>query len=79
MEKPYARPHNQGLIMTVLIIIVALIVLKFVFDIDIIKFLNSGWVQKAFGYIQDVFLTIWNNFLKTPVTFLWEKFRELVK
>jgi hypothetical protein len=73
------RPRNQGLIMTIVIIIIALIVLKFVFDIDVIKYINSGWVKTAFEYIKDVALAIWDAILEKPFTWLWEKLMQATK
>lgn len=52
---------NQGLIWEVVVIIIALVILKFAFDFDIIDWLRSDGFQDILKYIKEVFLTLWNS------------------
>ena len=61
--------RNGGFTMTIVVIIVAIIILKFVFDIDVIE---------ALYYVKDVLITIWNDFLSKPFGFLIDSIKSIL-
>ena len=71
-------PHNQGFIRTVIIIVVALLILSY-FGFNIRDIVNSPAGRDNFSYTQEIMIKVWNNYLKKPVTYLWNDiFLELI-
>jgi len=54
-------PKQQGIIIEILVIIIALVALKFVFDVDIVGFLRSDFVADAFQYLGEIVEALWDN------------------
>jgi hypothetical protein len=54
--------QNRGLIIELVLIIVALVILKFYFDVDIVKFLKSDFFQNAVDYLKEIIKTLIDNF-----------------
>lgn len=57
----------------IIIIVIALIVLGY-FGFNIQNIINSPTVQKNLNYAWSLVTYIWQNFLKTPAIFIWDKF-----
>lgn len=53
-----------GFFQIIIILIIAIIVLKFIFDIDIIDFLKSDRFEEWFGYIKNVVVIIWEKVIR---------------
>lgn len=64
---------NRGFIKTIIIIVVALALLKYFFDFDILEFLRSDAVKNVFGTIWHIISTIWNDYLKESVAYVWNE------
>lgn len=64
---------KRGFIKTIILIIIALAVLKYFFDINVLDFVRSESFQKVFGTIWDIVVAIWNDYLKASVEFVWEE------
>ncbi len=66
------RRFNQGFIGTIVIILVAIVLLKFWFHFDIFTWFQKPEVKEFFGKIWSVITMIWNKYLK-------ETFQQLLK
>ncbi len=67
------KKYNGGLIKAIIIIVIALIILGFVFHINIVDVLNSPDVQANLNWIWNVILTIW-SWISAPIIFVWNTF-----
>lgn len=64
-------PHTQsGFIKTIILIVVAIIVLKFWFHIDVLSYLTSGQVSEWLLYVKKVVLVVWDNILHPLFIFI---------
>ncbi|MEK7185590.1 MAG: hypothetical protein AAB726_03140 [Patescibacteria group bacterium] len=63
---------KKGFFQIIIILIIAIIIMKFVLDIDIIDFLKSDRFEEWFGYIKDVAVAIWEKVIK-PIINLFKK------
>ncbi len=63
-------PHNQGFIRTIILIVVALLILSY-FGLNIRDIVNSPAGRDNFSFTQEIMINVWNNYLKKPVTYLW--------
>ncbi len=64
---------NKGLIKTIILIVIALIVLGY-FGFDVADIVNSPTVQANLTNTWNFVLKIWNNYLATPVMYVWNTF-----
>lgn len=64
------RSNQQGLVRTILLIIVLIAILSFI-GFDIRTFVESDIVQKNFSYVWSSATTIWNNYLSEPILYFW--------
>ena len=62
---------NQGLIKTVILIVIALIVLGY-FGFNIQDILNAETVRSNLSYAWDLTKDIWNNYLSAPFNWFWD-------
>ncbi len=60
MMKNNPRNNQKGFLELIVIILVALILLKFL-DIDINAFLAKDWVKEFFAYTKDMFVLVWQD------------------
>lgn len=67
------KKYNGGLIKAIIIIIIALIILGYVFHISIIDVLNSPTVQSNLQWLWNIILTIW-SYISAPIMFVWNTF-----
>ncbi len=71
---------DKGFLKIIILIIVALALLKFVFDFDIIEFLKTPKVADTVSYIwNDIILFLWDNYIKAPLGWTWDHFKSLAK
>lgn len=50
--------HNQGIIWEIVVIIVALLILKFAFDIDVLAWFKSPQFTAALEYLKEIINTL---------------------
>lgn len=62
---------SKGFIGTIVIVVIGLALLKYFFDWNIIEFLKSPKVIETFYYIKKFIVLIWDKFVATPASFLW--------
>ncbi len=67
--KPYSS-RQSGFITAIVIIIAAILVLRFVFSVDVIGFLRSARVGEWVGYTKGVILAVWEHILRPIVEFI---------
>lgn len=53
--------YKRGIIMEIAVIIIALVLLKFVFKVDVLAWLQSARFQKALAYIKEIVTTLWKS------------------
>jgi len=63
-------PTNKGLIKMIIVIVVALLILSY-FGFNLRSLADSPTTQENFHYAINFIVDIWNNYLKTPVMYLW--------
>ena len=64
--------NSSGFIKTIVIIVIALIILG-VFGYNVSDIVNSPLVQKNLNYAWDIVQFVWQNYLKVPAIWIWEK------
>lgn len=64
--------QRSGFIKTIVIIVIALIILGY-FGYNIEDIMKSPLVQKNLNYAWDLVQYVWNNYLKVPTMFVWDK------
>lgn len=64
--------QSSGFIKTIVVIVIALIILGY-FGYNVQDIVNSPMVQKNLNYAWDLVQHVWNNYLKIPMTFIWDK------
>lgn len=66
--------RNKGFIRTIILVVVALVLLKYFFDISLSDILNSTIIRDIWSIIKSLFQTLWSlvltiiDFLKTIVS-----------
>lgn len=68
---------SGGFITTIIVILVAIVVLKFVFGFNIIEFLRSPKVSEWTSYIKDVIVFVWTHYLAGAFSALWDLISKL--
>ena len=63
---------QQGLIRTVILIIVALLVISYM-GISVRDVVESPAGQSNFGYVKEVSIAIWDRYLETPAKYLYNE------
>ncbi len=67
-----ARNLKSGLIRTIVIIVIGILVLSY-FGFNIRQIAESKTSRENFSYVQEKMIYVWDNFLETPATFVWER------
>ncbi len=67
------KNHERGFISALVSIIGALILLQFVFHVDVIGFLKSPDIGEIFSYLKRFVVLVWEKFLVAPASFLWNE------
>jgi hypothetical protein len=68
----FKRNHSKGLIKTIILIIISLIILGIV-GLDLEKMLQKPTVQNNLDYGKGFVTIVWENYLKKPVMYIWDK------
>jgi hypothetical protein len=63
---------QQGIIGLLILIIIALILLKYFLNWSVFDAANSSQGKDTIGYTQVLLNTIW-NYIGAPLTFIWDK------
>lgn len=63
---------KRGFIKLILLIIVALLVISY-FGINLRQLVSSPTTQDNVSYVASTTVAVWNDYLKGPVTYLWNK------
>jgi hypothetical protein len=66
------REGERGIIGLLVILLLALILAKYIFNWSIIDAAATPQGQSTVDYLKQIFMTIW-NYLAQPVTFFWQK------
>ena len=61
---------NQGIIGTLVTVIIALLVLSF-FGVSLRGVVESPTGQSNFGYVKELTVNLWNNYLAKPARYLY--------
>jgi len=61
---------QQGLIKMIIVIVIAIVILSY-FGLDLKNIWTSDQVQKNLGYVWNLIVSIWHNYLSTPFEYLW--------
>ena len=64
---------NKGLIKMIVTIVIALIILGY-FGFNVKDIIESNTVQTNIQYVWGFIKTFWNNYLATPIVFVWDTF-----
>jgi hypothetical protein len=64
--------QNRGFVKAVIIIVVILLIISY-FGINLRDTVNSDTTQDNFAYVINGIVHIWNNYLKTPVMYVWKE------
>jgi len=64
--------RERGFIGLIVLIVIALIILKYLYDFSIFEAAASPQGQGTISYTHQLLNTIW-NYIQMPVTFAWEK------
>ncbi len=70
--KKQAPIGERGFIKMVLVIVIALLVVSY-FGINIRALVDSPTTKENFSYVASTTVSVWNNYLKAPATFIWDK------
>lgn len=66
--------HDKGFIKAVIIILIAIIILGYVFHISIVDVINDPKVQQSLGFIwNNVIMPVW-NYVQAPIMWVWNNF-----
>jgi hypothetical protein len=61
---------NRGLIKMVILIIIVLLLLAY-FGFNLRNIVGSPTFQDNWAFIRDAAVSLWNSFLKVPLTYFW--------
>lgn len=64
--------HQGGLIKTIVLIVIAILVVSYL-GINLRALVTSPTTSDNFGYVKEATLYVWNNWLKKPADYLWNK------
>lgn len=70
--KNKAAAGNKGLIRTIVIIVIAILIVSY-FGINLRALVTSSTTQDNISYVTTGAINLWNNYLKTPVTYVWNE------
>jgi hypothetical protein len=64
------KHRHQGLIRTIIIIVIALIVLGF-FGFNVRNIIQGETVQDNLHYAKELAITVWQKYLSKPILYFW--------
>jgi hypothetical protein len=63
---------QKGLIKLLVLIVIAIIILGY-FRVDLRQVIESEMVQRNFHYVWDNIVSLWQQYLATPASYVWDK------
>ena len=63
---------ERGFIGTLILIIIAIILVKYFFDFDVFEAADSSQGQETIGYTRSLWRLIW-SYISTPAVFVWRE------
>ncbi len=72
------RNRHRGFIELIIIVIIGIALLSYL-KIDLRSLFESEWFKNNLQYVWNVLSFIWEQFLKGPVTMLWNLILEWLK
>ena len=66
-----AKKHSQGFISAIIALVIALALLKYFFNWNVIDFIKSPDVMEVWDYIKRFVLLIWTSIIKEPFLYVW--------
>lgn len=67
---------KSGFIRTIILIVIALLALSY-FGFNLREIADSPTTKSNFGFVKEVIVKVWENYLKKPAAFVWETFERL--
>ncbi len=64
---------NKGFIKAVIVILIAIVILGFVFNISVIDIINNPKVRESVSWIWRILKIIW-DFVRVPLSWVWDNF-----
>ena len=64
---------NKGFIKMIIVIVIALIIIGYFFDIRITDVISSPNVQANLTWFWDIVVRVW-NFITYPIVFIWNRY-----
>lgn len=64
--------NEKGFVEIVILVIIALVLLKFFLNFDLFEAADSAQGQETIGYTGQLLRTIW-SYIATPATFAWNE------
>ena len=68
--------RQEGFISTLILIVIALALLNYFFDINIFDLASSEKGRATIDYIQNIFSVVW-SWIRVPVLFFWNAIMDL--
>jgi hypothetical protein len=65
--------QQGGFLKAIIIIVIALVILGYVFHISITDVLNDPKVQQSLQWLWGIILTIW-SYIQAPIMYVWNNF-----
>ncbi|MCK5060141.1 MAG: hypothetical protein KAR00_03315 [Candidatus Pacebacteria bacterium] len=63
--------RQQGIIKEIIIIVVAVFALNYI-GFDVKEFLDSPQIKSAFDATWSLFQTVWADYIKEPIFYVWD-------
>ena len=64
--------QQKGIIKTIILLVIAIVILKFWLKIDIVDFMNSERFHEWINYVKIFFLAVWEKAIK-PIIDIFKK------
>ena len=65
--------RSAGFISIIISLVIALALLKYFFDWNVLDFIKSPDVTEVWDYIKRFVLLIWTNIIKEPFLYIWNE------
>ena len=63
---------NKGILRFIILVIIGIVILSY-FGFNLQNIFESDTSKSNFGYVWHFVSYVWNTFLVTPATFIWDK------
>jgi hypothetical protein len=65
--------YKRGFIKAIIIVLIAIVILGYVFHISILDILNNTKVQESLGWLWNLIVAIW-SYVQAPIMYIWNTF-----